>query len=475
MSQPLPDKSRWAKTGSLTSTPVSLTTKQDKAAVTAPPPESGRVTADNTVATTAADTDMLSRIFAKLETINDDVKDLKSTVTNLKEELSSVQQGMSEIKVTTSDMGNRLESELKDIKGVLASTKDELHVNKRKLAVTEQMLAASRSALNSLARRFTQMENKERLRNIIIDGMHETDGEDMRKIVLDIADRICPGKVTQESFNAIYRLGKKVLPNGRTNNKKTRSIMVIFKDVRTRNEFYFARTKLKAMDQLRGIYLNDDVTPETKRARDDYRSVATIARNAGALVRVHDDGLVLDGTKYRLFEPETLPKEFSLAKAKTMETTNGVFFHSENSFLSNFFPSPIWADGHAFPTAEHRYQSQKCKMSGDENAMHRVMAAPTPLEAKRIADAIMETAEWRSKREEVMNRTIEEKFDQNRELAKQLLQTGKMKLFEATSNNFFGIGATLHSREVRDMSFKGLNKLGTILQAKRDTLSTTNN
>ena len=37
-------------------------------------------------------------------------------------------------------------------------------------------------------------------------------------------------------------------------------------------------------------------------------------------------------------------------------------------------------------------------------------------------------------------------------------------------NAHFGIGATLHRKEVRDMTFKGLNKLGELLQSKRETL-----
>ena len=34
----------------------------------------------------------------------------------------------------------------------------------------------------------------------------------------------------------------------------------------------------KGTNNYKGIYLNDDVTPETRKARDDYRSVAVLAR-----------------------------------------------------------------------------------------------------------------------------------------------------------------------------------------------------
>lgn len=418
-----------------------------------------------------SENEMLSKILSKLDNMTEDIKVMRGEMHDIKEELCGVKLGIDDVKTLANNLDAKFERELTEVKTTLTKTQEELDSNKHRLASAEQRLAASNSAYKTLSLRITHMENKGRMCNVIIEGMQETDGEDIRQTVLNIASQICPGKVHQDSFQAIHRLGKRNQTNDRNAARRHRATMVVFKDVRTRNSFYFARTKLKSLDQLKGIYLNDDVTVETKRARDEYRSVANLARNAGALVRVHDDGLVLDGVKYKLFEPESLPKEYSLEKAKTLHTVNGLFFHSESSFLSNFYPSTIWADGLAFPTAEHRFQAQKCKLAGELTTMKRVIAAPTPLDAKKIADTIVDNAEWRSKREHVMKQIIDEKFEQNKELAKMLIGTGSAKLHEATSHNYFGIGATLHSREVRDMSFKGLNKLGEILQTKRNELS----
>lgn len=407
------------------------------------------------------DSETLNNILGKLDAITGDMKGLRT-------EIGEVKVGIQDVNNTTSQMDTKIEQELREIKTVLKQTKQELDTSNKRLAMTEQLLAASNSAYASLSKRLTTLENKGRICNILIDGIEENEGEDLRQIVIDISQQICPGKLTLESFDAIYRLGRR---NTNGTRRRSRVVMVCFKDQRTRNLFYYARTKLKENDKLKGIYLNDDVTPETKRARDEYRSVANLARADGAVVRIHDDGLVLDGTKYKLFEPESLPTKYSLGKAKTMETPQGIFFHSESSFLSNFFPSPIWADNTAYPTAEHRYQSIKCKMAGELMVMKRVMAAASPMEAKRMADAIPETAEWRCKRDGIMEMVIDEKFKQNISLATKLLDTGKAKLYEATANMHYGIGATLHSREVRDMSFKGLNRLGEILQNIRDELS----
>ena len=424
-----------------------------------------------TVAADNMEEDKLSLILTKMEKL-DGIKssmcEIRGEMEDIKKELVAVRGGVGEVSGLTAAMDAKLDSELSEIKRVLKSTEEELMSNKIKLAITTQQLEASKRAHQALASRITNLENKGRQCNVIMDGVMESEGENLKDIVLDIGSQICPGLLKAEAVTGAYRIGKRAATGGRA--KRTRSIMVMFTDVRARNLFYYARTKLKANDQLKGVYLNDDVTVETKRARDDLRSVANMARSAGANVRVHDDGIVLNGTKYKLFETETLPEEFALAKAKTVKSENGIFFHSESSFLSNFHPSPIWAEGQAYPTAEHYYQASKCRLAGDMGIMKRVMTAQTPLEAKKIADDIQDSAEWRTKRDEVMSRVISAKFDQNDDLAKKLLGTGEANLFESTMNTYFGIGATLHSKEVRDMSFKGLNKLGELLQNKREAL-----
>lgn len=404
-----------------------------------------------------------------LDTIKADLGVMKREMETIKQDMGVVRDGVGEVCDTTVNMDSKLDKELTDIKLVLKSTKAELDTHKMKLAITTQQLDASRKAYRALSNRVTSMENRGRQCNVIMDGIMESEGEILKDIVLDIAGQICQGMLKPEAILNVYRIGKKGQTGGK--NKRSRSIMVTFTDVRTRNVFYYARTKLKTNDQLKGVYLNDDVTIETKRARDDFRSVANMARAAGANVRVHDDGIVLNGTKYKLFENDSLPTEFALSKAKTVESQHGIFFHSESSYLSNFFPSAIWVDSQAYPTAEHLYQATKCQVVGELDLKIKVQSALTPLEAKKLADSVADTPEWRNKREEVMTEVINIKFEQNPELSERLLNTGTANLYETTMNTFFGIGATLHSREVRDMSFKGLNKLGNILQIKRDELA----
>ena len=193
---------------------------------------------------------------------------------------------------------------------------------------------------------------------------------------------------------------------------------------------------------------------------------------SGEDVKIHDNGILINNKKYNLMEPDSLPKIYSLERAKMVEMGNDILFHSEHAFLSNFFQSPIIKDGTYYPTAEHRYQAMKCKITKETSKLQQVINAITPQEALNIANMIQDTAEWENRKEAVMKETIDEKFDQNKHLAKKLIDTGDKMLKEATKNTFFGIGAMLHSREVREDSYNGQNKMGKLLMSKRRQLAT---
>lgn len=71
--------------------------------------------------------------------------------------------------------------------------------------------------------------------------------------------------------------------------------MITFRSVQDRNLVYFESLKLKNSEKYRGIFVNDEVTSLTQRMRENYRSVAALSRTAGSEVRVHGDGVVIDG------------------------------------------------------------------------------------------------------------------------------------------------------------------------------------
>lgn len=343
---------------------------------------------------------------------------------------------------------------------------------RKRLLVAEHQLCRANERNRRLESQLNTMENRLRVCNVRIEGKAEEDQENLVRFVVDLAKDIGVNLAPNDLASAT-RLGKRTAHNQAgvgSRHGRPRTIMVTFYHMAPRNRFYFARSSLRNIDRCRGIYINDDVTQQTRRQREDYRSVAALAREDGAEIRVHDDGLLINGHKHLLSEPHSLPAKYSVGKARTIELNDEIYFSSEHSFLSNFFPALIVEEGVVYSSAEHMYQSHKCRHAGEMELMNMVLAAPTALDAKRLADSVQETPEWRKKRDEVMTKVVCMKFDQNADLAKQLVDTGDKPLNEATRNEHFGIGVTLHSREIKDKSYRGTNKLGQILVAKRTEL-----
>lgn len=378
--------------------------------------------------------------------------------------------------LTAEQCSNQQAADIAHLSGQLDESRRARAAETREHLITKKELANTKELNRRIMVQLNDLENKQRGCNVRLDGVDETDREDMRHIVMDMAVAMGVNVITLGDISAAYRVGKIPTTTQRTHRQKMRTIMVTFTTMQKRNAFYFARTKLRNTEKYRKVFINDDVTQYTRKQRDDYKSVANVARDDGVEVRIHSDGILLNGNKFYMSEPHTLPAKYSLEAAKTIVVGGEIYFASEHSYLSNFASSPITEGDTVFATAEHMYQAYKCKQAGELNRMGLVISAPTPLEAKRLADLVQESPEWRASRDQIMAKVISLKFDQNPELATKLIKTGDMGLNEATHNSYFGIGVPLHAREIKEKSYRGENKLGRILADKRaDIIAGQNN
>ena len=365
-----------------------------------------------------------------------------------------------------------VEKHRKDI-AQLAASLDETKIAKtrevREHKITKHQLVITTELNRRLAVQVNDMDNRHKLCNIRIDGKDEDAREDLKRYVLAVAADMGVDSLTMADLTTVYRVGK--IHQGHHNARvRPRTIMVVFLSTQKRNTFFYSRSKLRNNPRYRTIYVNDDVTQITRKQREDYRSVAAVARADGVEVRIHTDGLILGDVKYLNADQHTLPERYSIEKAKTVEVGGELYFASEHSFMSNFAPSPIVDGNTVFGTAEHMYQAYKCRQAKELLKMKRVILAPTPLEAKRVADTIRDTPEWRRERDNVMMKVVDLKFDQNPSLVRKLLDTGDLVLNEATRNDHFGIGVPLHSREIKEKAYRGANRLGQILMDKRQQI-----
>lgn len=131
-------------------------------------------------------------------------------------------------------------------------------------------------------------------------------------------------------------------------------------------------------------------------------------------------------------------------------------FDGEYAFLSNFYEAPMVIDGITYPTNEHYFQAMKAKSKAEHL---KIAAAATPGEAKRLGRKCELKPNWEQIKDRVMLIGLFEKFTQNPQLKKRLLETGNAKLIE---------GNTWHDTYWGVCYGVGANKLGELLMALRE-------
>jgi ribA/ribD-fused uncharacterized protein len=136
-------------------------------------------------------------------------------------------------------------------------------------------------------------------------------------------------------------------------------------------------------------------------------------------------------------------------------------FDGPNRYLSNFHPAPFVWKGREWKTAEHAYQAMK---STQENEKEFIRKLETAREAKIEGKKVTLRSDWDSIKDSIMEEIVYEKFSQNADLAKQLIETGDAIIEEGNTwgDKYWGI--------CPPDSGVGENKLGFILMKIRKKL-----
>ncbi len=129
--------------------------------------------------------------------------------------------------------------------------------------------------------------------------------------------------------------------------------------------------------------------------------------------------------------------------------------------MSNFAPVKIKLEGMTYPSVEHAYMS--AKSNDDSWKQFCANEKNTAQQVKRASRDIQLVDNWETKKLEVMEECIRQKFNQEPYKTK-LLETGNMPIQEGNrwGDKFWGV--CLKTNE-------GLNHLGRLIMQVRDDLS----
>lgn len=93
-----------------------------------------------------------------------------------------------------------------------------------------------------------------------------------------------------------------------------RPVLIKFVKEGKRNSVFYNRANINK-SRARGeplLWLNDDISDETRRNRKTVRDIAALAKQVGTNVKVHDDGIIVDNTKFRHQDLDLLPPRISV-------------------------------------------------------------------------------------------------------------------------------------------------------------------
>lgn len=139
----------------------------------------------------------------------------------------------------------------------------------------------------------------------------------------------------------------------------------------------------------------------------------------------------------------------------------------KHGWLSNFYPSPfLYYDRELWPTNEHFYQAQKARRAEFREWIRK---APNPYHAMLAGRALRPEKDeavddWEKRKLDVMRTGLREKFAQNPELKRKLLDTGDMPIHENSPyDSFWGNAVTPDGKPGKDW-------LGKLLMETREEM-----
>lgn len=169
---------------------------------------------------------------------------------------------------------------------------------------------------------------------------------------------------------------------------------------------------------------------------------------------------------------DLIPESISLAKAKTRQEDEDLYFQSEHSFLSNFYSCRKEENDHlVFSSAEQLFQYRKAIHANYNLTAIKIKRSPNPYEVKRLGNLVPTLETWRAQESDIMSDILLKKFTQNPQLGDQLLNTGNLNLHEASNDPKWATGAELSSRAILNGTWSGSDVMGQLLEGVRSELN----
>lgn len=413
----------------------------------------------------------LSRIEAKIQSVND----------NIDEKFRSFKEDIESIKSTSDTALQLAEQNQKDIAELKEDSKkinDEVNY----LKFTCDRLVNENKQLKQHT---NKLENYSRRNNVVIRGIPESRGEsnaecaDKVKNILRTKLMIPEDTVRKMVFVRCHRLGGYGNKNRKHNQigemQQKRPIIVRFANHSDKSMVWGARGQFTDAS----VFISENYSADTEFKRRKLYAIYKKAKNMDRFKMkssLNGDVLVLDSVRYTVDDlcslPDELnPRQFSEKSSDLYLIFGGI--HSDHNPFSNWFPCRITYKGHSFNNLEQAYQYAKATYAKDAISAMQLVYTTDPRAAKDIGSKVkgLTGTNWETDKYDIMKELVMIKFTENRDLKKELLDTGNKILAESGHDQHYAIGLPITSRDVFNAEkWSGKNKLGEILCNVRECI-----
>ena len=382
----------------------------------------------------------------------------------------TIQDVLNSIKIMETTLNNKIEKEItglqtineatgKEIKDQLTGIENSLTATSDSVTALESLCDTQQKTINKLETRIEQLETKQRSHNMILEGLKETNGENLRAIISDMLEEM-ELSFTVEWVDTIYRMGPKRQGSNR------RPVLLTFPLLSYKFELYRNAYKLKDMEKWKGIYLQDDLSPSDQIKKREARAIYSFAKSKGIDIKMRGMNLIIDNVKYR--PNDQLPHNLSIENAKTVDVQDGIAFQGPHAIYSNLHQCDFVYEGRKHTSLEQALQFKRSQVGKQKHVGEKIMATDSSYEAMRLGNKIEETDEWNNDCVTYLVPIIKAKFDQNPAL-KAKLKAAKGHFYEATTHATFGCGLTLaQSNRICQANLTAGNQLGIEFEKLRD-------
>ena len=209
------------------------------------------------------------------------------------------------------------------------------------------------------------METNVRKKNIIFEGIPEA--QDTRENLHDTVFQLFAelGIEKPIDYDAAYRIGARP-------GKYPRPLLISLLRMDDRNLIFSRRPQLRNSRYFANVWITEDVTPRTRRARTVLREVAKEARNQGARCLATPSSVTINETNYTDENLEDLPPQFAVEKTKMKKLGDTIAYGSEHTPFSNLYPAKVPIKKKNYLTSEQAFRHIRATENDRPNIAARI-------------------------------------------------------------------------------------------------------